>query len=120
MKQIARNLMDTEDGFLIGARYLIHDRDPLFADAFRELLKLADLKTLKLPARRPDLQAYAERFVLEIRSECWASFACHPAAPRRSLVLCASRWASVIFGKPCGNTPSTTTWSAITKVGATS
>jgi transposase InsO family protein len=70
MKQIARNLTDAEDGFLNGARYLIHDRDPLFTDAFRELLKLSDVKTVKLPARSPDLNAYAERFVLSIRSEC--------------------------------------------------
>ncbi len=58
------------DGFLNGARYLIHDRDPLFTDAFRELLKLSGVKTVKLPARSPDLNAYAERFVLSIRSEC--------------------------------------------------
>ncbi len=70
MKQIARNLTDAEDGFLNGARYLIHDRDPLFTGAFRELLKLSDVKTVKLPARSPDLNAYAERFVLSIRSEC--------------------------------------------------
>jgi transposase InsO family protein len=70
MKQIARNLTDAEDGFLSGSRYLIHDRDPLFTDAFRELLKLSDVKTVKLPARSPDLNAYAERFVLSIRSEC--------------------------------------------------
>ena len=70
MKQIARNLTDPEDGFLNGARYLIHDRDPLFTDAFRELPKLSDVKTVKLPARSPDLNAYAERFVLSIRSEC--------------------------------------------------
>ncbi len=70
MKQIARNLTDAEDGFLNGARYLIHDRDPLCTDAFRALLELFDVKTVKLPARSPDLNAYAERFVLSIRSEC--------------------------------------------------
>ncbi len=70
MKQIARNLTDAGDGFLNGARYLIHDRDPLFTDAFRERLKLSGVKTVKLPARSPDLNAYAERFVLSIRSEC--------------------------------------------------
>ncbi len=70
MTQIARNLTDAKDGFLSGARYLIHDRDPLFTDAFRELLTLSDVKTVKLPARSPDLNAYAERFVLSIRSEC--------------------------------------------------
>ena len=30
MKQVARNLTDMWDGFLLGKRYLIHDRDPLF------------------------------------------------------------------------------------------
>ena len=70
MKQIARNLTDAGDGFLNGARYLIHDRDPLFTDAFRGLQKLSGVKTVKLPARSPDLNAYAERFVLSIKSEC--------------------------------------------------
>ncbi len=70
MKQIARNLTDAEDGFLNPARYLIHDRDPLFTEDFSELLKLSGVKTVKLPARSPDLNAYAERFVLSIRSEC--------------------------------------------------
>jgi transposase InsO family protein len=70
MKQIARNLTDIEDGFLSGARYLIHDRDPLFTEAFREVLGSSGVTTVKLPARSPDLNAYAERFVLSIRSEC--------------------------------------------------
>jgi len=30
MKQVARNLTDPVDGFLRSAKYLIHDRDPLF------------------------------------------------------------------------------------------
>ena len=34
MSQIARNLTDSEDGILIGKRYLIHDRDPLFTAEF--------------------------------------------------------------------------------------
>jgi transposase InsO family protein len=72
MKQIARNLTDTDEGFLNGTRYLIHDRDPLFADAFRELLKSSGVKTVKLPARSPNLNAYAERFVRSIKSECLA------------------------------------------------
>ena len=29
MKQVARNLTDMWDGFLLGKRYLIHDRDPV-------------------------------------------------------------------------------------------
>jgi transposase InsO family protein len=69
-KQIARNLIDHVDGFLWGTRYLIHDRDPLFTDEFRELLRAAGVKCLKLPAQSPNLNAFAERFVLSIKSEC--------------------------------------------------
>jgi transposase InsO family protein len=72
MKQMARNLTDAEDGSLNGAHYLIHDRDPLFTDTFREVLKPSGVKTVKLPARSPDLNAYAERFVRSIKSECLA------------------------------------------------
>jgi transposase InsO family protein len=72
MKQIARNLTDADDGFLNGARYLIHDRDPLFTRAFSELLESSGVKTVKLPVRSPDLNAYAERFVRSIKSECLA------------------------------------------------
>ena len=70
MKQIARNLTDVDDGFLTGARYLIHDRDPLFTRSFRQVLKSSGVKTVKLPARSPNLNAYAERFVRSIKSEC--------------------------------------------------
>ena len=72
MKQIARNLTDADDGFLNGARYLIHDRDPLFTRSFREALKSSGVRTVKLPARSPNLNAYAERFVRSIKSECLA------------------------------------------------
>ena len=72
MKQMARNLTDVDDGFLNGAHYLIHDRDPLFTRAFRELLESSGVETVKLPVRSPDLNAYAERFVRSIKSECLA------------------------------------------------
>ena len=39
MKQVARNLTDPFDGFLLDARYLIHDADPLFTQDFKDLLK---------------------------------------------------------------------------------
>ena len=39
MKQIAKNLTDWVDGFLKDAKYLVHDRDPLFTDAFRDIIK---------------------------------------------------------------------------------
>ena len=70
MKQIARNLTDVVDGFLIGKRYFIHDRDPVFTETFRSILRKSGLKPLKLPAKSPNLNAFAERFVLSIKSEC--------------------------------------------------
>lgn len=70
MRQMARNLTDAEEGFLNGTRYLIHDRDPLFTDELREVLKSSGVDTVKLPAQSPDLNAYAERFVRSIREEC--------------------------------------------------
>ena len=54
----------------MGARYLIHDRNPLFTAGFADILKAAGAKTVKLPAHSPNLNAFAERFVLSIRTEC--------------------------------------------------
>jgi putative transposase len=70
IQQVARNLIDGVDGFLRGKRYLIHDRDPLFTEAFRAILRAAGITCLKLPARSPNLNAFSERFVLSIKSEC--------------------------------------------------
>jgi transposase InsO family protein len=52
------------------ASYLIHDRDPLFTDALPAALRAAGIECLKFPARTPNLNAVAERFVLSIKSEC--------------------------------------------------
>jgi putative transposase len=70
MAQIARNLTDAVDGFLRGKHHLIHDRDPLFTKQFAEILAAAGVETVKLPARSPNLNAYAERFVGSIHREC--------------------------------------------------
>ena len=69
MKQIGRNLTDAHDGFLRGMKYLILDRDPLFTAAFRRLLRESGVKPQLLPARSPNLNAHAERFVLSAKSE---------------------------------------------------
>jgi len=68
--QMARNVTDPEDGFLHGKRFLIHDRDPLYTRTFDAVLKAAGMESIRLPARSPNLNAYAERFVRPIRSEC--------------------------------------------------
>ena len=69
MKQIARNLTDSHDGFLRGMNYIILDRDPLYTAAFRRLLRDSGVKPLLLPARSPNLNPHAERFVLSAKSE---------------------------------------------------
>ncbi len=72
MSQIGRNLTDCDSGFLQGSRYLIHDRDPLFTRAFEEILESSGIRAVRLPSRSPNLNAYAERFVRSIKSECLA------------------------------------------------
>jgi putative transposase len=71
MRQVVRIQTDSEDGFLYGKPYLIHDRDPLYrTEGFHETLKSSGIEPVKLPACSPDLNCYAERFVKSIKSEC--------------------------------------------------
>ena len=70
MSQVGRNLSDAADGFLVGKRYLIHDRDPLFTAEFLETLEASGVKSVKLPPRAPNLNAHAERFVRTIKESC--------------------------------------------------
>jgi hypothetical protein len=71
MKQVAKLLVDSEDGFLQGKRYLIHDRDPLYrTNGFHKILESIGVKAVRLPARSPDLNCYAERYVKSVKSEC--------------------------------------------------
>jgi putative transposase len=70
MSQIARNISDTVDGIVRGKRYLIHDRDPLFTAEFLNILADSGVKSVKLPPRSPNLNAYAERFVRTIKESC--------------------------------------------------
>jgi transposase InsO family protein len=70
MSQVARNLTDAAEGFLVGKRYLIHDRDPLFTAEFLETLAASGVQSVKLPRRSPNLNAHAERFVRTIKESC--------------------------------------------------
>ena len=70
MEQQARNA--TEWGFLRGCRYLLHDRDTKFCESFRELIESGGVKPIRLPARSPNLNSYAERWVRSVKEECLA------------------------------------------------
>ena len=70
MMQVGRNLLDAVDGFLLGKKYLILDRDPVYTAPFRRLLRDSGVKPVRLPAKSPNMNAHAERFVRSIREEC--------------------------------------------------
>jgi transposase InsO family protein len=70
MKQVGRNLTDCVHGFLSGCSHLIHDRSPLFTKELRSILESGKVMSLRLPARSPNLNAFVERFVRTIKSEC--------------------------------------------------
>ena len=105
MAQVARNLTDAASGFLKDGCHLIVDRDPLYTAHFKAILASANVELLRLPARSPNLNAYAERFVGSIKSESCVT---------------SCRLASGTFEPSCGNTSSTITTSAITKASTTS
>ncbi len=70
MKQIARNLTDTVDGFLNGMRYLIMDHDTKFCSAFRDMLEEEGINCVRLPPRSPNLTPHIERFMRSVKEEC--------------------------------------------------
>jgi transposase InsO family protein len=69
MQQCARQLTDPCDGFLVGKRFLLHDRDTKFTQAFDGLLKASGVESVVLPLRGPNLNAHCERFVRSIKEE---------------------------------------------------
>jgi transposase InsO family protein len=69
MKQMGRNLLDSYDGFLVDIHYLILDRDTIF-QPFSGLLRDSDTKVILLPPRSPNLNAYIERYMRSMKSEC--------------------------------------------------
>jgi putative transposase len=70
MEQIARNVTMGGWGILCGRRYLLHDRDTKYSAAFRAMIESAHIDTLPLPARSPNLNAHAERWVRSVKAEC--------------------------------------------------
>jgi hypothetical protein len=70
MKQTARELTAFDDGFLNGKKYVIMDRDATFCQSFRTLLTDEGIEPIRLPPRSPNLNAFLERFVRSLKSEC--------------------------------------------------
>jgi len=51
-------------------RFLVHDRDGIFAPAVDEALRSMSLQVLKTPVRAPQANAHCERFIGTARREC--------------------------------------------------
>ena len=70
MMQMARNVTMEEWGVLAPGHYLIHDRDGKYCPAFQQIIDAAGVTRVSLPARSPNLNAYAERWVRSVKGEC--------------------------------------------------
>jgi len=66
--QQARNLSFTS--LLERMRFLIHDRDSKFTACFDEVFRSEGINVIHTPVRAPQANAYAERFVRTVRTEC--------------------------------------------------
>jgi putative transposase len=70
MAQIARNLTDIADVFLKGHRFMICNRDTKFTAQLKRILRDVGVEAVLTPKQSPNCNAFAERFVLSIKSEC--------------------------------------------------
>ena len=70
MAQMARHAADETSGCLRQHRYVLHDRDAKFCRAFADVLQSSGIRCLTLPARSPNLNAFAERWVRSVQEEC--------------------------------------------------
>ena len=70
MEQQARNMTMEEWGCVRGCLYVLHDRDTKFCESFCELIESGNVKPIRLPARSPNLNSYAERWVRSVKEEC--------------------------------------------------
>ena len=68
VQQIRNLLMDLGDR-AAGFRFLVRDRAGQFTASFDSVLADAGIEAVKIPPRSPCAHAYAERFVLTVRTE---------------------------------------------------
>jgi putative transposase len=85
MKQIARNATMEGCGVLRDCRYLLYNRDTKFTRSFRAIIASGRIKPLALPARSPNLNAYAERWVRSVKEECLSQVILGKRSLRRAL-----------------------------------
>lgn len=68
--QVARNMCDMWDGFMLGKKYLIHDRDSLFNKRFDRIFESIGVEIKRLPPFTPQMNARMENFIRALKTEC--------------------------------------------------
>jgi putative transposase len=68
--QQARNVTGDFVDEDIDVQFLVRDRDTKYVAGFDEVFRSEDAQILRTPFRTPNANAYAERFVRTVRSEC--------------------------------------------------
>jgi transposase InsO family protein len=68
--QIARNLSEARQDRSEPIRFLVHDRDKRFGAPFDEVFKAEGIEIVRTPWRAPKANAYAERWIRTVRTEC--------------------------------------------------
>lgn len=69
VRQVARNLTDSQDGFLRNCTHLLVDRDTKFLPLRDFLESCTDIEPVVLPSRSPNCNAHLERFLLSLKTE---------------------------------------------------
>ena len=67
---MARNLTDSQDGFLRNSTHILVDRDTKFSPLREFLETCTEIETILLPPKSPNCNAHLERFLLSLKSEC--------------------------------------------------
>jgi len=70
MEQIGRSATQETWGYHHPCRYVLHERDTRFCASFRSALASGGVKTIQLPPKSPNLNAFAERWVRSVKQEC--------------------------------------------------
>jgi len=69
-RQMARNLTDCDEGFLKDMSHLVVDRDTKFLPLRTYVEDTTETTVVLLPPKSPNLNAYLERFMRCLKSEC--------------------------------------------------
>jgi hypothetical protein len=69
--RMAEENRSCNEGFLTGKRFLIIDRDGIFSPRFKAIVENVGVEIILAAYQAPNMNAYAERFVRSIKSECF-------------------------------------------------